>query len=124
MKDSAPCAAAIISNDTSKHDHSVNSTATGEASHQSEKGTPNPFDATEVQTPKLKHTFSFMEENTGDTPEQDIIPCSSCPVSSTKRVCFPPQMDHHNHPVDPTTAGKASDHSKQGSPESSNSAEA
>ncbi|CAO3568649.1 unnamed protein product [Mortierella alpina] len=118
------CVAAIISNETSKHDHSVNSTAAGEASHQSEKGTPDPFDAAEIRTPKLKRTFSFMEENTGDTPEQDIIPCSSRPASSTKRVCFPPQMDRHDHPVDPTAAGEASDHSEQDSPESSNSAEA
>ncbi|KAG9319157.1 hypothetical protein KVV02_007585 [Mortierella alpina] len=123
-QDPTLCVAAIISNETSKHDHSVNSTAAGEASHQNEQVTPDPSDAAMVRTLKLKRAFSFMEENTGDTPEQDIIPCSSRPASSTKRVCFPPQKEHRDHSVDSTTADEASDYSEQGTSESSNHAAA
>ncbi|KAF9922629.1 hypothetical protein BGZ67_010342 [Mortierella alpina] len=122
-QDPAPGSAVVISSETSKLDHSVNSTATGEACQQSGQGAPDPSDAAVVRTPKLKRTFSFMEENTGDTPEQDIIPFSYHPVSSTKRVCFPPQQDHHDHSVESTTADEASDHDEQGTPEFSNHAE-
>ncbi|KAF9557890.1 hypothetical protein EC968_007404 [Mortierella alpina] len=123
-QDPAPGPAAIVSSETSNHDHSVNSTATGKASHQSEQGAPDPSDAVVVRTPKLKRTFSFMEENSEDTPDQDTIPCSSRPASFTKRVCFPPQKDHHDHSVDSTIADEAIDHSEQGTPESSNHAAA
>ncbi|KAF9977063.1 hypothetical protein BGZ75_010409 [Mortierella antarctica] len=112
-QDPAPCAAAIISNETRNHDLSLNSIATGEASHHNGQDTPVPSHAVVARTLKLKRTFSFMEETPGDTPEQDI-----------KRVCFLPQKDSHVHSVDSTAADKASDHSEQGTPESSNPAAA
>ncbi|CAO3568602.1 unnamed protein product [Mortierella alpina] len=123
-QDPVPGPAAVIFSETSKHDQSVNSTATGMASHQSEQGTPDPSDAVVARTPKLKRTFSFMEEDTGNTPEQDIILCSSRPASFTKRVCFPPQTDRHDHSVDSATADEASDHNEQVTLESSNHAAA
>ncbi|KAF9270932.1 hypothetical protein BGZ68_004571, partial [Mortierella alpina] len=61
-----------------------------------------------------------MEENTGDTPEQDIVPFSYYPASSTKRVCFPPKKAHHDQSVGSTIADEASYHSERGTPESSN----
>ncbi|KAF9955652.1 hypothetical protein BGZ72_003546 [Mortierella alpina] len=123
-QDPAPCPAAVISSETNKHDPSVNSTATSEASHQSEQGIPDPSDAAVVRTPKLKRTFSFMEENTGDTPKKDILPFSYQPASLTKRVSFPTQKDHHDHSAHFTIADEASDRSEQGTPESSNHAAA
>ncbi|KAF9944013.1 hypothetical protein BGZ70_005150, partial [Mortierella alpina] len=119
-----PCPTAVIFSETGKHDQPVNSTATGEASQQGGQGAPNLSDVVVVRTSKLKRTFSFMEENTGDTPEQDIIPCSYHPASSTTRVCFPPRKDRHNHLVASTAADEAGAHNEQGTPESSNPAAA